>query len=183
MSATNRGSARRKNDAYYTPESATLAIMPHLPRCTTVLDPFCGDGYMLKPFYDIGISVSGLDIDSDSVAVSNARMPNGKFKAVDTLSPGWIMDAELVVTNPPYSLAMESVVRCLRFTHFGGTAAFLLRLSWLASKKRKQFHADHPCDAFVLSARPSFTGDGKTDAADYAWFVYGPGRGERYKVL
>jgi hypothetical protein len=39
------------------------------------------------------------------------------------------------------------------------------------------------CDVYVLSKRPSFSGNGKTDATAYAWFLFGPGRGGRWQVL
>lgn len=48
--------------------------------------------------------------------------------------------------------------------------------------RRADFHRRHPSDVFVLPRRPSFTGGG-TDATEYAWFVWGPGRGNRWYVL
>ena len=37
-----------------------------------------------------------------------------------------------------------------------------------------------PADLYPLASRPSFTPDGKTDSAAYAWLVWGPGRGGRW---
>ena len=49
--------------------------------------------------------------------------------------------------------------------------AFLLRLAFLESAKRIPFWNEHPCrKVFVLSSRPSFTGDGRHDSAAYGFF-------------
>lgn len=74
----------------------------------------------------------------------------------------------LVISNPPYSEAERFVEHALKI---GTTVCFLLRLNWLASKKRAPFHRAHPSDVYVLPRRPSFTGGG-TDATEYAWFVW-----------
>jgi hypothetical protein len=63
-----------------------------------------------------------------------------------------------------------------------GTAAFLLRLNWLGGQARAAWHRANPCDVYVLPRRPSFTGKG-TDATEYAWMVWGTGRGGRWSVL
>jgi hypothetical protein len=76
-----------------------------------------------------------------------------------------------ILTNPPFSLAMEFVEHAL---NQAPEAFMLLRLNFLASAKRKEFWKRHEPDAlFVLSSRPSFTENGKTDATDYAWFYWG----------
>ena len=80
------------------------------------------------------------------------------------------MPFDLVISNPPYGDAEKFVEHALTI---GRTCCFLLRLNWLASKKRAAFHRAHPSDVFVLPRRPSFT-NGGTDATEYAWFVWGP---------
>lgn len=94
-----------------------------------------------------------------------------------------VSGADLIISNPPYSLAEGFARRALELVRPGGTVAFLLRLGWLASRSRVGFHRDHSCDVFVLPKRPSFTGNGKSDAADYFWALWGLGRGGRWAVL
>ena len=54
--------------------------------------------------------------------------------------------------------------------------AFLLRLGFLASVQRAEFWKQNPpTRVIVLSKRPSFTGDGKTDRSEYAFFVWEKG--------
>lgn len=52
--------------------------------------------------------------------------------------------------------------------------AFVLRLSFLASAKRRGLFEQYPPEAvWVIPERPSFTGDGEVDSTDYALFVWG----------
>ncbi|MEO6575502.1 MAG: hypothetical protein ABIP89_16760, partial [Polyangiaceae bacterium] len=94
------------------------------------------------------------------------------------------LDLGLVISNPPFSLAQAFVQKSLDLAKpTRATVAVLLRLAFLESKKRAKFHADNPSDVFVLTERPSFTGDGKSDSCAYAWFCFGPGRGNRWSIL
>lgn len=88
--------------------------------------------------------------------------------------------------NPPYTHALEFVKVGLSLTRSSsveGVVAALLRINWMAGQGRRDFHQAWPCDVWVLPKRPSFTGDGKTDATEYAWFVWGAEYGGRWKVL
>jgi hypothetical protein len=63
---------------------------------------------------------------------------------------------------------MAFVEHCLELS---SNVAMLLRLNFLASKKRNPFMREHCPNVYVLSDRPSFTGKG-TDSIEYAWFVW-----------
>lgn len=77
---------------------------------------------------------------------------------------------DLAIGNPPYRLAEEFVRACLPIAR---QTVFLLRLGFLASAKRKAFFAEHPpSSVHILSKRPSFTANGKTDGSEYAVFVW-----------
>jgi hypothetical protein len=81
---------------------------------------------------------------------------------------------EIVVGNPPYGLAEEFVRRSLSLLHETGQLLFLLRLGFLASQGRgRGLFVEHPpTRVHVCVSRPSFTGDGKTDATEYAMFYW-----------
>jgi hypothetical protein len=189
MSSTNRGGQRHNDDFYATPAWCTLAILPHLVvmRDGPVLDPFCGDGAILRAVVGSGRSeldgVRGIEIDGDRA--KSAKPWVGWIACRDAFSPdhSWCITGQTVLTNPPYSLAEKAVRRALYEVGPDGEVAFLLRLAFLASAKRADLHRMHPSDVYVLSRRPSFTYDGKTDSTDYAWFVWGPGRGGRWSIL
>lgn len=77
-----------------------------------------------------------------------------------------------VIMNPPYPLALEFVRHAMTMSH---EVVALLRLNWLASEKRAAFLRNAKPNVYVLPNRPSFTVDGKTDGADYAWMHWAGG--------
>lgn len=74
-----------------------------------------------------------------------------------------------VIMNPPYSWAEEFVRRCLEITP---RVAALLRLNFLGGKSRRDWLSETRPSVYVLPNRPSFRVDGRTDATEYAWFVW-----------
>ena len=87
---------------------------------------------------------------------------------------------DVIITNPPFYMAEEFVRKSLRCADH---VVMLLRLAFLESRIREAFHEEFPSDVYVLSRRPSFLGNGKTDSSAYGWFVWGPGRGGRWEIL
>ncbi len=189
MSATRRSA--KKNAADFlardrrgTPAWAVSAILPHLPCPGDVLDPCAGKGDLLRAV-DAYAAWEHAHLRAFEILKDEATSLAEEIAIFrrDALSDqGWGRP-DLVITNPPFSRAMEFVERALDEVAPGGTVAMLLRLGWLASAQRVRFHQECPADVYVLAKRPSFTGNGKTDATDYAWFVWGPGRGGRWEVL
>lgn len=77
---------------------------------------------------------------------------------------------DCIITNPPYSLAQEFVTKALRDAD---VVIMLLRLGFLESQTRNEWWQDNkPSSLMVLSQRPSFTDDGKTDGSGYAYFIW-----------
>lgn len=192
MSSTNRGAVRVKNDFYATPGHVTRAILPLLPTHGKVIEPGCGSGAIVQEVLRHGVRAQdmiGIELDPELAKTSacGTVMPVivGDYLTMsrDDISSAWL-DVGLIIGNPPFSLAQEFVERSLELAKStNGTVAMLLRLAFLESKKRAAFHKANPCDVFVLSERPSFTGDGKSDSCAYAWLVWGPGRGNRWRIL
>ena len=196
MSATNRTkaggekSARSPHDYYPTPPWSVRAILPQLRdhlNGAIVLDPCAGTGSILQPVIEYAdetglalADVRGVELDGDRARTCEsvgASCETGDFLVSQPAFSG----PRAVVSNPPYSLAQEFAEAALEWVQ-GGTVAMLLRLNWLEGKKRAPFHRAHPADVYVLSRRPSFNGRG-TDATAYAWFVWAPNRGGRWRVL
>lgn len=80
--------------------------------------------------------------------------------------------ADVIITNPPFSLFMEFIKTAIeRDLKDGGTMAMLLRMSAKGSKDRADFWRGYqPTHQIVLTPRPSFVGG--TDNSEYAWFVW-----------
>lgn len=164
---------RVANDAYYTPEPLARAICERLRAFVRedsyILEPSAGGGAFVHAALRVwpGASVRGED-------VANGWNP-----------PGWnavLFDA--VIGNPPYLLAEQHVRDALRRVYHNGHVAFLLRLSFLAGQRRLALYEEHPLRYLIpITPRPSFTPDGKTDASEYAVFVWQRGYRGNAEVL
>jgi len=80
--------------------------------------------------------------------------------------------ADCILTNPPYNMAQEFVEKAHKDAD---VIIMLLRLNFLESMRRFDFWNKYPPHHLVtLSKRPSFTEDGKTEGAGYAFFIWDP---------
>lgn len=147
-----------------------------------VLDPCAGEGAILKVCREAGYLTKGIELDPQR-ADECATVASEGCLAADALADSLPWWGDLVVTNPPYRLALEFIKSYLLWAEGKKEGAFLLRLNFLGSQKRASFFKQHPPDVYVLPKRPSFTEDGGTDACEYAWFLWGPNRGNRWKIL
>lgn len=238
MSVTGHRDVRHPDDFYETPAWCTRIVLQHLQR-GTVLDPCCGAGAIGKVLAEewpeqerYGIELNeGRAVAAREAQIIRAGTPLKHFDKVSNcdylntevglgVHDGPLCKAPLIVTNPPFKLALEFAKKAIAEAD---TVAFLLRLNWLASEGRRAFHAENPSDLIVLPRRPSFAqfcsctvckwkatlpasaprppwcpecfesagahSVGKspikvstTDSTEYAWFIWGKGRGGRYKV-
>lgn len=181
MSATNRGTVRAPDDYYSTPPWCVEALLTlpglraYLAR-SYVIDPCAGDGAILASLTGVALTRGGVELSAERAALSGrvARTIVGDFLSAEVTTriarPEW---QTAIITNPPYSLAMEFVCASLTFPACS-LVAMLLRVNWLAGRKRAAFHKRTPAAVRVLSRRPSFAGNGATDATEYAWFLWGP---------
>jgi hypothetical protein len=188
-------SERHDKDFYETPEAARYPIMNECILSgaavdwPVVLDLGCGDGRLGR---DAGAAfefctydsynqpqgrahITGIEVDPGRAAQANR---NGVEVVEATLYQVDWMALEvpsLVISNPPFSAALEF----LEFAHeirdeSHADVLFLLPVGYLGSQGRHAFWSEHQPDAMrVFSTRLSFTGDGKTANADYAWFYWG----------
>jgi hypothetical protein len=143
---------RNKQDFYPTPAWCVDLILKELnvPSGHVWFEPCVGDGTL----YD------KLPTPKDYAEIAKGR---------DYLDPKKPYLADIIITNPPFSLAQEFLEKSLANA---SCTVYLLRLNFLGSQKRAAFWQQHPpTHLFVLSRRPSFTGNG-TDATEYAWFVW-----------
>lgn len=157
MSATGRnlpGHERAESDFYATPPEVTRAILPFLDFVSiqSALEPCAGDGAIKKAIEATGYDLMkwyGYELDYDRAQES------GFAKPCDAVEETW-PDVDLVITNPPFSLAEEFVVKALVDCP-RAEKAFLLRLAFLEGQGRAAFHRAYPSDVYVLPKRPSFS--------------------------
>ena len=164
MSATGRGAStgyvREPDDFFKTPAWCTRAILGHL--CPDVedtdlqlLDPCCGTGAILEAARDFAFSTSPVGLELHPGRAEEARSRGLRVITCDALKCDW-PDADAVVINPPYALAMNFIEAGLAWLHEEREMAVLLRLCFMASAKRAAFWKARPADLYVLSERPSF---------------------------
>ncbi|AUX33178.1 MULTISPECIES: methyltransferase [Sorangium] len=204
MSATGRGGAalalpgledlvgRHPDDFYRTPVDAVWPVLPHLRPPRRVVDPGCGDGVIAECVIKHWPAAEIICVEKDE---QRARDASGRLTCPvwsdDYLRRGavWEPDwADLVIGNPPYSLALEFLRRSLELVApVGGEVALLLRLGFLEAERyseRDELLEQHRPDVYVLAKRPRFRGPGDGgDSATYGWLVFGRGRGGRCKRL
>lgn len=169
FSGNNLGQ-RRKSDFYETPYSMTRAILDRLPmeRYRVVLEPACGNGAIL---HELRLH------PHKPPHVHAFDLCLGKEKK-DFLTS--TTQADLIITNPPYSLAREFILKAKELANHN--IAFLLPLSYLHGKQR--FEEIWKDKVFPLKEVHVFTrypllgdplredGQYRTGMMVYAWFVW-----------
>lgn len=162
-----RKAKRRERDFYRTPPILTETFLHWWrPRRAplTVLEPAAGDGAMLGP---LRARWPAARIDAFDVSPQSQEVVERTF-----FYEGVAERYDLIITNPPYSHALQFATRGLEHLAPGGHLVLLLRLNFLASRRRARFFREHlPERMYVIPERPTFTGGG-TDWTDYAFFVW-----------
>jgi hypothetical protein len=183
MSATRRRKKRRKHDAYYTQSWCVERLLedPDLPFDLSgfFLEPTAGDGDIIRPFGDRPIVWTACDIRAECalpltevarhVHIGDFRKSSDEMKKILRSHDRRRKIFDVSISNPPFGIAEDVLATSMRLARF---TCLLLRVNYLASKGRCSFLRMFPPDVFVLPNRPSFTGDGRTDATEYAWFVW-----------
>lgn len=168
MSSTKRGADRHKDDLYETPEWLTKAIVPYLgprlPDLVNAFEPAAGRGRMLKVLKE-----ELPDWNFDAADINGTPTSEPADFLISQPSPKY----DLIITNPPYSLAMEFVKRALMWRRTpSSVVAMLLRLNFAGSKGRASWLREHPPAVYITPKRPSFTPNNTTDSIEYAWFLW-----------
>lgn len=162
FSCNNLGQ-RRSADLYETPYSLTqqflLLEMPDNRRRYWV--PGCGNGAILKI-----LRAQGLKADGDDLAQGYNFLSDGQ-------------ERQAIITNPPYSLALEFILHAKQVCPW---FAFLLPLAYLHGKERyDRLYTDraYPLESVSVFTRYPMLGqplreDGcyRTGMMVYAWYVW-----------
>lgn len=167
---TGRSIAGRKRntptDLYQTPPHATEALLRVEQFKGEVWEPASGRGAIAKVLEGHELRVTSSDIMLDGYG----------HGGVDFLDPGSFRRVDNIVTNPPYRDALQFVEKAL--TCVDRKAAFLLKLTFLESRRRKSFfECSPPSRVWVFSDRLTMWPDGDEKPSNggtiaYAWFVW-----------
>jgi tRNA1(Val) A37 N6-methylase TrmN6 len=159
-------------DAYMTPPEVCETLVSALGvRADKVLEPCCGTGNFVRAYraYHPSADIFTCDIQPKFFCDSAvAHLPGDFLEAPPSINPPF----DLVIGNPPYKTAPEFIEAAMSRLRPSGHLAFLLRMGFLASRKRfALLEKWKPSRVITLAGRPSFTGEGN-DRYDYAFIVW-----------
>ena len=176
---------RAKSDFYPTPiefcRAVIKEIVPEDCNPTFICDPGAGDGIWARalkefPKYKYSI-IDGIELEEKW---SERPMEYDHWDIQNFLRwypPFYLYD--LIIGNPPYSLAEKFVRHSISMLADDGYLIFLLRLAFMESQKRYENNGlwveFPPKFVYACVRRPSFTGNRKTDATAYGVFVWQKG--------
>jgi hypothetical protein len=187
MSATNRGSQRVAFDAYYTPKNTIENFLDHysLDRMLDFLEPCAGSGNICSvirsKYPEVHITANELNPIENTNLKNIANMVHN-YDFVE-YPRGIHVAPDVIMSNPPFSLAIPIIEKCFEIASTNTTIVMLLRTSILESKRRYDFWQKHPVNhLYVLSHRPSFNGNG-TDNCSYSWFVWDGSENQSIHVI
>ena len=175
---------RSRSDFYPTPHGMAQAALDLLPEDFSprfIFDPGHGTGVWgqaVRKKWGEEVFLSGIDIMEFSAPDIYDVTLTGDYLSINC------GDYNLIVGNPPFSLAEEFIRKSVKSLLDGGYVMFLLRLSFLESQKRglglyKEFM---PWQVITSSRRPSFTGNGRTDSDGYGIFIWKKGWDRDYYI-
>jgi hypothetical protein len=174
MSALVTGSRRaslaeRGDDLYETPRVVTEALLKVERLDHRIWEPAAGKGAIVDVLRGAGHDV----VATDLVDYGIPGQQSGRDFLLERRAPDGI---ECIVTNPPYKLADEFVVRALDLCP---RAIMLLRLAFLESIRRTPIlDSGHLARVHLFKRRcpmmhrDGWTGPKVTSAMAFAWFVW-----------
>ena len=179
MSSTNRSDARNEHvaDYYVTPPAEIDKFLKEFKKIVrgfknfNILDP-CAGGDTVNPMsYPVVLrqhgceNITTIDIREDSLAEIKEDYLQVNVNLCNCY--------DMIITNPPFNLALPIIEKALFDVRVGGYVIMLLRLNFFGTKARKPFFDKYmPKYAFVHNKRMSFTKGGGTDSIEYMHCVW-----------
>ncbi len=157
----NKSARSCKSDDFYTPEWAVEFIVPYLQAAGLkhVWECCSGLGHIVSVLERSGFEVTGTDIRNGlEYDFRHCLVPDG---------------VDCIVTNPPFSLAMDAMMRGVES---GLAFAFLMPLYKMETKIRQDFMRTHNIGILPMGKRTHFLREeGATTMVGFEsmWFVRG----------
>lgn len=162
---------REPNDYYATDPRAIPLLLEQEVFADIIAEPACGEGHLSKALENTGKTVISSDIvDRGYGSVSDF------FERTEPYRNG--VD---LITNPPYSKAVEFAEHGMELLGYGQKMALLLKIQFLESEKRRRFFEKYPPKTiYVFTHRIicAMNGDFEkytSSAMCYCWFVWEKG--------
>ncbi|MBO5565843.1 MAG: hypothetical protein J5934_01320 [Succinivibrio sp.] len=164
---------RSRNDLYTTDPQALERLLAVEQFSHRVWEPACGLGHLSEVLRAHGHEVFSSDITDHGYSRLNRIMD---FLGELENSPS---ECD-IITNPPYSQALEFAERSLELISPGHRVCLFLRLQFLEGKKRREFFRNSPPKTvYVFPDRMNcinpFGVNQKQSAIAYAWYIWEKG--------
>ena len=180
MSSTNRGNQRNVSDYYITPIkdimiflTEAIQLIPDLldKKNLSILDPCSGGDIQHKMSYPEALVQKG--VNSNVITTIDLRDDSRADIKGDYLKiPKNKKMFNLIITNPPFALALPIIKKALDEVESKGYVIMLLRLNFFGSQLRFPFwQKNMPKYTFVHHKRISFFG-GTTDSIEYMHVIW-----------
>lgn len=165
---------RDEHDFYPTPPCATKALLAVEEFVGAIWEPACGTGDMARVLADAGHEVIATDL------IGRGYGEGGRDFMME-----WAPRAPNIVTNPPFSWAVQFVDRALQLTtppagqNAPRKVAMFLRLAFLEGQVRGRWFPSTPLARVYIMSRRVPIGKGRLLEEDekagplaFAWFVW-----------
>ena len=180
------GGGNEESEHFPTPLSLAAAGLEEAikicPACyenrpVTLMEPGCGDN---APFLDASTIypvIRRVGQDIRKIEIPDCVLAHNWFPDTDYLDwtpqPG--EEPDLIVTNPPFTLAQRFVEHSLEIIKPTGVVMMLLQTGFEGSKERVDFWKKHVAmKRIILTPRPVFIGS-SGDSREYAFYIW-PGK-------
>jgi len=179
VSSTKRTKERKLSiDYYVTPVDEIRLFLEAFMKLESlpdgVLDPCAGGDKEHPMSYPAALAYFG--IPSEEIVTIDIRKDSRATIKADYLT--WKRPEDwdrprMIITNPPFSVALDVIQKALYDVAQNGFVVMLLRLNFFGSRRRRAFfHEYMPKYVFVHPKRMSFTPDGQTDSIEYMHAVW-----------
>lgn len=139
LAGGNPENGRVENDYYATnPKAVEMLLTNYTFDASTILEPCVGEGHIanaINNFFTNKREITGIDL-------VDRGYPNtivADFLTYET-DKKW----EGIISNPPYSLAMEFIEKGMELLEDNGQMAMFLKIQFLEGVKRKEFFEKYP---------------------------------------
>lgn len=180
LAGGNHENGRVENDFYATnPEAVKMLLKVYPFKARSILEPCVGQGHIacaINDFFTDKKEITGIDLVDRGY--SNTIV--GDFLTFQTTKR-----YEGIISNPPYSLAMEFVEKGMELLTENGQMAMFLKIQFLEGIKRKELFEKYPPKyIYVFRSRMATWNNGNpTDEKGkrwattmcHAWFIWEKG--------
>lgn len=187
MSSTYRNKALQRHiaDYYRTPiDSIKLFLNEFIKQESIspnvrILDP-CAGGDSKNPMsYPTALLGMGGVIDTIDIREDSLADTKGDYLQIDCKDK-----YDIIITNPPFNIALDIIKKALDDVQEGGWIIMLLRLNFFEGKSRKEFWRNNmPMYSFVHSKRMAFSDSKSTDSTAYQHCVFRKGYNPEFTKL